>query len=272
MIAVGTTTTLRGEYRDGAGSLVDPVTPRLSILDPAGAVVVAPTAPVRDSLGLYHYDYAVPLGAPTGTYTARWTGTVAGAPVSADEAFDVVAAFGVLATVDELETLLGRVFTATEAATAQLVLDMASAAIRSRTGQQFTVATSTVALRARRGKVRLPQRPVTAVSAVTDTATPPVPVTFVWDRFDSLLVGRDGTVLVTYTHGDPAVPDDIGAVALAVARRGFEALLADMESETIGAYSYKRIAEVASEAMSFTEFELAILDSHRRTVGVAWLS
>ena len=83
--------TLRGEYRDGAGNLADPTGQAVSILGPTGAVLVAPTAAVRDGLGLYHYDYAVPAAAALGTYTARWSGTIAGAAVTGDESFDVVA-------------------------------------------------------------------------------------------------------------------------------------------------------------------------------------
>jgi len=91
-VTPGSTVTLRGEYRDGAGNLVDPTGQAVSILGPTGAVLVAPTPAVRDSLGLYHYDYAVPAGAALGTYTARWTGTIGGAAVTGDETFDVVAA------------------------------------------------------------------------------------------------------------------------------------------------------------------------------------
>ena len=92
MPVAGTTTTLRAEYRDGAGYLVDPAAQAVSVLDSSGAVVLAPTAAVRDSLGTYHHDYAFPAA---GTYTARWTGTIAGVAVTADETFVVTPAGGV---------------------------------------------------------------------------------------------------------------------------------------------------------------------------------
>jgi len=106
MPVAGSTTTLRAEYRDGAGYLVDPAAQAVSVLDPSLAVVLAPTAAVRDSLGVYHYDYAIPAAA-IGTHTARWTGTIAGVTVTADETF-VVGPAGVtgLVTVDDVAAFL----------------------------------------------------------------------------------------------------------------------------------------------------------------------
>jgi hypothetical protein len=118
---------------------------------------------------------------------------------------------------------------------AALLLQLASALIKSHTGQQFDRATETVALTANDSDLlELPQRPVTAVSSVSvDTAALTPTTDFVFDADGSLWrVGTNwtspyrNTVAVTYTHGYAvdgqgitAVPDDVKQVCLDVVAR-----------------------------------------------------
>lgn len=73
-----------------------------------------------------------------------------------------------LASISDVEAVLGRTLTAGEATRAGVYLDKASELFRRRSGQQFTPGESTVRLKVNGGKVHLPQRPVTAVASVTD--------------------------------------------------------------------------------------------------------
>lgn len=94
-VGQGGTIVLDAVYRDGANALVDPVGPLVSILRPDNSVAVAPTMPTHDGLGMYSYSFVAPLAAPLGTWKARWTGTINGAPVVDDDPFVVAAAGGV---------------------------------------------------------------------------------------------------------------------------------------------------------------------------------
>lgn len=57
------------------GVLIDPTTTVLTIHPPSGANIVP--AVVRDSVGVYHADYALLINAPPGPWVYRWqtTGT-----------------------------------------------------------------------------------------------------------------------------------------------------------------------------------------------------
>lgn len=154
-----------------------------------------------------------------------------------------------LATASDLATYLQRDLSAEETATAELVLGVVSAAIRSYTGQSITTTTSTaVRLKVKGNKVRLPQGPVTAVSAVADTGGNAL--TFTWFSGQTLWVTSpyvfaintlyDGPsyVDVTYTHGYAAGSEFLEPAKFA-ALRAAKALMgdADPKSETIGSYS-----------------------------------
>lgn len=94
----------------GTGELVDADTPgpRVDILDPDDNQLVTDAVPIRDSLGTYHYDYAVGGAAPLGVWHAHWTGSVNGSAVEDDDEFEVVSAASfqfasnLLVTVPEL--------------------------------------------------------------------------------------------------------------------------------------------------------------------------
>lgn len=91
-IGQGGTITLDAFFKDGTGSLVDPVDPRVSIVDPDSITVVANAIPTKLAVGHYEFDYEVAEDAKLGVWTARWTGSINGVAVTDDDAFEVVAA------------------------------------------------------------------------------------------------------------------------------------------------------------------------------------
>ncbi len=176
------------------------------------------------------------------------------------------------ATPSDLATYMQRDLSAAETATAELVLDLVSGAIRAYTGQTISTATSTAKrLKVRGTKVRLPQRPVTAVSAVTSTATPAVAVAYTWDGFGSIELDtyEHASVLVTYAHGYATIPDDIRAITLQVAGRSFGTTpdTTGVQSESIGGYSYSTGAATAQGAVGFLAGERAVLDRYKLPTG-----
>lgn len=116
-----------------------------------------------------------------------------------------------------------------EETSAQLALDIASAVVVERTGQDFVaVADDTITLDTHYGEdIRLPQRPVTAVTAVVTrdrgaTATTARTLNTDYEvRGDRLRWVGIGTwpyeVTVTYSHGYAGIPDDVKGATLAVA-------------------------------------------------------
>lgn len=114
-------------------------------------------------------------------------------------------------------------------ASMQLALDIASSIVVARTGQTFTAtAGDTITLDTYGDEdVRLPQRPVTAVTAVTtrdkgSTATTARTLNADYEvRGDRLRWVGIGSwpyeVTVTYSHGYAAIPDDVKGATLAVA-------------------------------------------------------
>jgi hypothetical protein len=113
-----------------------------------------------------------------------------------------------LATADELRTLLKQDETALPDATAELLLKLATGAVRGAVGQTLTlVENDTITLMGTRDRwLNLPQRPVAAVTAVSldgEAVTD-------YKRFGARLWRRDrwaprcdepSEVSVTYTHG-----------------------------------------------------------------------
>ena len=160
----------------------------------------------------------------------------------------------------------------------QLLRD-ASAAVRSYTGQQFTQETTTVRLKVKRGQVKLPQRPVAAVTAVVDMNDNTI--LFDWHAGDRVTVQRNldtfasvpwqngiEWVDVTYTHGYTTVPDDIVSVVCQIAGRAYGTSpdASAMSSETIGSYAYSTGGAAASGAVGMLAGERAILDRYKRHV------
>lgn len=144
---------------------------------------------------------------------------------------------------------------ALDAQRAAAALEHASALIRGYTGQEIAQATTTdLEFRLGCGPLRLPERPVTAVTAVKVRSAPgATPIALVAGRWQWSSDGRvdldwpggwestavspwPATVLVTYTHGYAVVPADIARVAVQVAARILEGG-GDVAAESLGAYS-----------------------------------
>lgn len=195
-----------------------------------------------------------------------------------------------LASDADLEARLGRELTAAEALRAPALLDDASALVRSYTRQTFTLVEDDVqVLRAQGGEIRLPQRPVTEVSAVVALGgggvLPDVPITdWVWDNLDLIRVGSGacvinlpeawwdddgypGTYRVTYSHGYADVPADVVRV---VCRSVLSTLTAPtmaggVTSETVGPYSYRLDTPGTGLTVSLSEADKTDLAGYRVT-------
>lgn len=126
-----------------------------------------------------------------------------------------------LASAADVVAALGRALTSGETAKVGAILDKASELFRARSGQQFTAGTSTVRIRNRAGVVSLPQRPVTAVSAVVDDDGETL--TFDWDdgSFQFVVSSSEKYVTVTYTHGG-AVPDLVRLTVAEITKKVLE--------------------------------------------------
>ncbi|MFB4265306.1 hypothetical protein [Nonomuraea sp. GTA35] len=190
-----------------------------------------------------------------------------------------------LACVSDVEIRLGRAFTSDEAARVQVLLDDASALVRSYTRRDFAPSTTeTVVLRESAGVLRLPQKPVTAVTSVVLIGLEGVPdITVVgwgWDGLDVIDVsGWDSAIVnlpewvndrawlpstyrVTYTHGYAEVPADVVAVVCGMVGRTMSAptTQSGITSETIGSYSYRTSEPGMGVGVSLGAADKALLD------------
>lgn len=136
-----------------------------------------------------------------------------------------------LAAYLQIPTFVGEV---DAEASAQLALDIATSVVIERTGQAFTATTGdVVTLDTFPGDdIRLPQRPVTAVTSVVTrerghaTTTTRTLNTDYEHRGDRLRWVGFGSwpyeVTVTYDHGYETIPDDVKGATLAVAAELFD--------------------------------------------------
>lgn len=168
-----------------------------------------------------------------------------------------------LATQDDLEARLGRPLTEAEEARAPALLADASSRVRDYTRQDFTKVVGDVrTLRPVGVLLRLPQRPVTAVTSVSavgpDGATIGALGAWSWDGLDKVDLSCvrpagswparwDGTWPDTYRvlhdHGYDAgdMPNAVVATVCAMVLRTLlsPSLTAGMVAERIGAYNYQ---------------------------------
>jgi YD repeat-containing protein len=163
---------------------------------------------------------------------------------------------------------------------AALLLTDASAAVRNYTGQQFTAGTTTTILsRPRNGIVRLPQRPVTAVTSVVDPNGNPVAYTWdgATDRINTASNVLDSwsfepwhlplsSITVTYDHGYAEIPDDLIGVVCQITGRalGRPVEEAGVTQESIAGYSYSVGTAAASGPYGMLPDERRILDRYAR--------
>lgn len=103
IVAQGGDVTLVGVVGHSNGNPADDPSLTLTVVAPLGATVagfpVGIPPIVRDSLGVYHYDWTVPALLAVGNYTATWNATVDGANASGSEQVEVVAAGSVSVSV-----------------------------------------------------------------------------------------------------------------------------------------------------------------------------
>lgn len=149
------------------------------------------------------------------------------------------------ATAADLAAYLGVTIAGDDVARAELLLDDASAEVQDAAGQTIAAVTGdVVVLRGDWGSVlQLPERPVTAVDAVTVrdaagiTTVLAENVDYVWDRLGRLQRvsvtsrvpnpsagwwgGPNATVTVTYSHGWDDVPQLIRRITRAAAARAW---------------------------------------------------
>ncbi|WP_049566871.1 hypothetical protein [Streptomyces sp. SBT349] len=201
-----------------------------------------------------------------------------------------------LATVEDLEARLGRELTPEEAARADALLADASALLRAYTGQDFTLTVGDeIVLRPVGVTIRLPQRPVQAVTTVValggsevmpDIALPAG--SWTWDGIDKVDIwpldsswylslpevwtdgwGAVDTYRITYDHGYAVAPPDVLAVVCAMVLRTLlsPSMTPGMVSERIGAYNYQlqQGAGSAGASVSMTQPDRDALKRYRKT-------
>lgn len=182
-----------------------------------------------------------------------------------------------LATVDDLNRRLKTDVSSSDVVRAEAVLGDVSASVRRFTGQDFTQATTTDRLKVRRGQVRLPQWPITAVSAVVDTNANSV--LFNWVDGDMVTISPNldsfsfepwsngfTHVDVTYTHGYADLPDDLVGIVCQIAARvmGSPPELSGRQSEELGDYSYTLGAAAAAGPIGLLPAEREALSMFKR--------
>jgi hypothetical protein len=181
-----------------------------------------------------------------------------------------------LASTDDLAARLGVSFSGPQLTRATALLADASAAVRNYTRQDFTVATDTAYLEPTYEQwLFLPQRPVTAVSAVVIGGatlaaswwTLQSDALFRSDGWAGYFPGQStpwrqpGTIAVTYTHGYATIPDDIVSIVCKLAQakwsnpQGFKTAAAGAVSISL---------DGSATAGSFDDGDRAILDVYRR--------
>jgi hypothetical protein len=166
-----------------------------------------------------------------------------------------------LATTADVEARLGRPLTDEEAARVPALLADASALVREFSGQTLSaVAGDTIILRPVGSLLRLPQRPVTAVTSVSavgpDGSTVGALSGWVWDgrdKIDLSCVSPAGswplswsgplpdTYQVIYDHGYNPVPHIVMSTVCAMVLRTLlsPSMTPGMVAERIGSYNYQ---------------------------------
>ncbi|MFD8955694.1 hypothetical protein ACFV0W_01870 [Streptomyces anulatus] len=153
-----------------------------------------------------------------------------------------------LATVDELAAWMQREPAELPEGVA-LVLDTASAIVRSEARQRFTRGTSTVALSLRDQVVTLPQRPVVSVELVRAGGRELRPDEFRLWRDELWFVGSYGSAVVTYSHGYAEVPATVRAIVLTLAGRVLTNP-SDLRQESVGSVSVTYAAETIGASLA----------------------
>lgn len=171
-----------------------------------------------------------------------------------------------LASLDDVEALLGRELTVAEQAQASLFLEYASDYIRDYTGRSFEYQSNHI-IRIQadaHGIIDLPDPPIHAVAAVVDAEDSEEIDGWVWDQMWRLkCIPAWRTCLVTYTHGYVDVPAAIAGIAASMTSRQV-INPAGIRQETVGAISVT-YASVFGEAgsIALSAMEKIVLERYR---------
>lgn len=90
-VTQGKTIRLPADFYAGS-KRVDPIDPRVKVVNAKGVAVVRNATPVRESPGVYRYDFKVEPDAPLGIWQAIWTAQIDGRNVSGSDPFEVLPA------------------------------------------------------------------------------------------------------------------------------------------------------------------------------------
>lgn len=172
-----------------------------------------------------------------------------------------------LITVEELEAFMGRTFTATEEAQAEVLIQMASDVIESETGVTFSlVEDQEVRMQADGyGIIELNSKPIQEVTIYAIDSTDEVTYA-TWDGLAAVYGLQPNEVVdIVYTHGYATVPGDIKAVCYGVCSRMMYNP-SGLRQETVGAISvtYPGIGGEAG-TLNFSTLEKKVLDKYAAT-------
>lgn len=169
-----------------------------------------------------------------------------------------------LITVEELEAFMGRQFTEAEEAQAAALIDSVSFVIEGEAGVSFSlVENEEIRVQADGyGMIELNAKPISAVAVYdiggTDELTYPT-----WDGLCTIYGLQPNQVVdIVYSHGYPAIPGDIKAVAYGVTSR-IMVNPGGLRQETVGAISvtYPGIGGEAG-TINFSTLEKRILGKY----------
>jgi hypothetical protein len=193
-----------------------------------------------------------------------------------------------LAAQTDVEANLGRTLTTAEATRITSLLANASRLIRGYCRQDFTAATSTSVLRISAGRIRLPQRPVTAVTAVKLVGydgTSRYPVPFIWDGLDEIVMMGDLLVVnlpeilqdvyattaeVDYSHGYATIPEDVVELCAQIVARVYQspAGTAGVSFQQAGPFSVRVADGYGSGQVALTQDDKDYLSRRGYRLGV----
>jgi hypothetical protein len=147
----------------------------------------------------------------------------------------------------------------------QTAIEVASAAVRTKTGQQLTQISETITLPASGSQVlTLPQFPVTAISSVTRDGATLDATAYSWVSPTGIITTLDGSrwlspqlITVTYTHGWNPLPRDLAGVVLSKAKRWLDSPGGqDVQSETLGSWSVTYAQSQATGGFTLEEEDI----------------
>ena len=192
-----------------------------------------------------------------------------------------------LVSVNDVTSRLPSGMTIDDGRITSLIRD-ASAAVRRFAKQDFTLGTTTIDIRPIGYRLKLPQRPVLAVTSLqiklpgSQAGVYTTLPAWYWDGSDEVWLVDASTVVnlaeevisavrrltpvvrVTYQHGYTDVPDDVVGVVCSMVTRLITAPgLGGVISETVGEFSY-RLSDAASQGpMTLTQSEKDVLREYQ---------